>query len=54
MDCSNCQNSYTHTYNYTQLKVRCKKKGHREIDQTPEGEKDKKCSDFRLKALSKK
>jgi hypothetical protein len=53
MDCLNCQNCYTHTYNYTQYKNRCKKKGHKELDQIPEGEKGK-CFDFKLKTLSKK
>jgi hypothetical protein len=46
MDCFQCQNCYSHSFNYTQLKYRCKKKGHKEIDQIPEGEKDN-CSDFK-------
>jgi hypothetical protein len=53
MDCLNCQNCYSHIYNYTQLKIRCKKKGHREIEQITQGEKDK-CSDFKSQALSSK
>lgn len=58
MSCLQCQNCYSHDYANTfahqsYLKYRCKKKGHREIDQIPEGEKGKgKCSEFT--ALSKK
>jgi hypothetical protein len=54
MNCLYCQNCYSHSFNYTQTKYRCKQKGHREIDNIPESEKGKKCTEFVAKALPKK
>jgi hypothetical protein len=47
MNCLQCQYCYSHSFNYNQIKYRCNKKGHKEIDNIPEGEKGKgKCNEF--------